>query len=203
MRWPDIGAAQAAVSDALGLTVTLRLVRRPLAPAELSAGERGIASRLGGQRLESWLLGRAALRAVLDGADTTRATFPAPGLSLTHGANLAVAARCAARAGGLGVDFEGWRPVDPRTARFYLADGEHADAAVDLLRLWTVKEALLKATLDNRAEGAVLLDYRVDDVGDVVGTATDGRGRRLRYVAGYLPEGPLAVAVPAAGGSGA
>ena len=58
---------------------------------------------------------------------------------------MAVAARCDGDQDGLGVDFEGWRPMDPRIARFYL----HPDERGDLLRLWTVKEAVFKATPGN------------------------------------------------------
>ena len=102
-----------------------------------------------------------------------------------------MAARCDEEGGqvGLGVDFEDERPVDPRVARFYLRDHEQGD----LLRLWTVKEALFKATPDNG--DATLLDYEVADPEALAGTATDRAGRRFRYSSGRLRQGWLTIAV--------
>jgi len=180
MRWRD---------EALGIPVELAATRSPAAVSDLLPGER--AQLPDGIRRGDWLRGRAALKLLLGLVDTSTVVFPHRALSLTHAAGLAVAARCGDGAGqvGLGVDFEGWRPMDPRAARFYLRDGEQGD----LLRLWTVKEALFKATPDNHR--ATLLDYEVTDPAARAGTATDRTGRGFRYSSTCLRQGWLTIAV--------
>lgn len=152
----------------------------------LTAGER--AQVPAGARAHDWLLGRAALKAHGIG-DTSIVAFPNRCLSLTHSAGMAVAARCDGTQAGLGVDLEGWRTIDPRAARFFLRPDEQGD----LLRLWTVKEALFKATPANA--GAVLVDYRVDDPQTLEGTAQDRHGRTFEYQSRRRPEGWLTTAV--------
>ncbi len=176
------------MSAVLGVGLEVRTASQPVSVADLSPGER--AQLPEGRRGHDWLLGRAALKQLLDGADTCRLSFPHRCLSLTHAAGVAVAARCR-DAAGVGVDYEGWRTVDPRAVRFFLQDHERHGA--DLLRMWTVKEALFKATPHN--DGAVFLDYAVADPTALAGTATDGTGRTFRYVSGRLPHGWLTVAV--------
>ena len=174
----------------------MEVVTEPLAVGELSAGERAAFDRLTGElRRRDWLLGRAALKRLLGGADTSTVRFPHPRLSLAHSGGVAVAAALdrGAPHAGLGVDFELWRAPDARTARFFLHADERPREASGLLRLWTVKEALFKATPANA--GAQLLDYRLDDPGAAAGTARDGRGNAFRYASGMLPAGPLSVAV--------
>jgi len=157
------------------------------APAtDLSPGE--LAALPDGPRRHDWLLGRAALKAHGIG-DTATVTFPHRCLSLTHSAGVAVAARCDGDQAGVGVDLEGWRAIDPRAARFFLAPDEHGD----LLRLWTVKEALFKATPANA--GALLVDYEVDDPLRMEGTAQDRHGRAFEYLSRRRPEGWLTIAV--------
>lgn len=167
--------------------VELAIARQPLDPADLAPGER---ARLpDGLRRHDWLLGRAALKALLGPLDTSSVVFPNRSLSLTHSAGVAVAARCDGPQAGLGVDLEGWRAIEPGTARFYLWPHEQGD----LLRLWTVKEALFKATPAN--DGAVFLDYEVDDPHALEGTAQDRHGRAFDYVSRRRPEGWLTLAV--------
>ncbi len=164
----------------------------PLTLDELSAGELAIYDGLAGVlRRQDWLLGRAALKGVLDGADTAGMTFPHPELSLTHAGRIAVAVAAEGEQVGVGVDFEPDRQTDPRMARFFLHEHERVDH--DLLRLWTVKEAMLKATPDN--DGAQLLDYHLHDPAAATGSATDRRGHTFRYRSTRLAEGPLTVAV--------
>lgn len=152
---------------------------------DLTAGE--LAGVPDGPRRRDWLLGRAALKASgID--DTSTVAFPNRCLSLTHSAGVAVAARCDGDQAGVGVDLEG-RAVDPRTARFFLRPGEHGD----LLRLWTVKEALFKATPANA--GAVLVDYALDNCEAISGTAHDRQGRTFEYLSRRRPEGWLTIAV--------
>ncbi len=173
----------------LEASLRLEATDTPLTVEELTVDER--AALPGGLRRGDWLLGRAALRLVLDGADTSAVRFPNRCLSLTHAGGLAVAAACAGGQAGLGVDYEGRRTVDPRTTRFFLHDDEAVGG--DLLRLWTVKEALYKSTLDNSS--AVLLDYRVVDPAATAGAATDRAGRTYRYGSDGWSGGWLTVAV--------
>jgi hypothetical protein len=178
MRWRE---------DALGVVVELAATTSPVAVDALTVGER--AQLPDGPRRGDWLRGRAALKALLDDDDTSTVAFPHRRLSLTHSAGMAVAARCDEGQDGLGVDFEGWRTIDPRAARFYLHDHEQGD----LLRLWTVKEALFKATPSNG--GAMLLDYRVADPCLLAGDAVDRGGRRFRYASRRRGDGWLTIAV--------
>lgn len=188
MRWPE-------VAGELGVPVRLHATTDPAPLTDLSPAER--AQMPGGTRRHDWLLGRAALKWLLGGADTSQLRFPNRCLSLTHGSGLAVAADAAGAQAGVGVDYEGPRTPDPRTARFFLREREQ-QLAGDLLRLWTVKEALFKATPGNA--GAVLLDYDVADPGTLAGTASDRAGRTFRYVSRPLHEGWLTVAVCDAAG---
>ena len=165
----------------------LAVATSPVAIDDLTPGE--LAQLPEGMRRHDWLLGRAALKAVLGIADTSVVAFPNRSVSLTHSAGVAVAARCDGPQAGLGVDLEGWQVIDPRTARLYL----HAQEQGDLLRLWTVKEALFKATPGN--DTAVFLDYEVDDPRALTGTALGGHGRTFEYVSVRRPEGWLTLAV--------
>jgi acyl carrier protein len=107
--------------------------------------------------------GRDALRlaAALAGlpGDPARFLFPHPRASVTHTERAGAAAVLLAGPGaGVGVDLEHDRTVQPRMARFYLRD---AEVGADLLRLWTVKEAMFKADPDNATR--LLRDYRTTD----------------------------------------
>lgn len=165
----------------------------------LTPGERAQWRALStGPRRRDWLLGRAALKQLLGaGADTSGLRFPHPRLSLTHAGGRAFAVHIAA-AGvvGTGIDYEPWNAAaDLRTARFFLRTSEQVavrDAAT-LLRVWTVKEALYKATPDNA--GAVLLDYELHDPRCARGSATGPRDERLRYASLVTSTGVLSVAV--------
>lgn len=125
--------------------------------------------------------GRTALRAVTP----HDVAFPHPTVSLTHAGGLAVAV-CTEGTAGVGVDHEPWRAVDPRMLRFFLTPD---DAPGDPLRLWTVKEALFKATADNGSY--VLTDFTVVDGS----TGRGPRGEHLTYATTDLPTGPLTIAV--------
>jgi hypothetical protein len=158
-------------------------------PAPLSTLTPGERARLpDGPRRHDWLLGRAALKAHGIG-DTSLVAFPNRCLSLTHSAGTAVAARCEGDQAGVGVDLGGWRTIDPRAARFFLRPQETGDR----LRLWTVKEALFKATPDNA--GMAFVDYALADAEAHEGTATDRHGRTFEYRSRRRPEGWLTIAV--------
>ena len=163
----------------------------PAAVEDLVPGER---ARLPtGRRRHEWLLGRAALKALLGIDDTSSLAFPNRSVSLTHAAGVAVAARCDGPQAGLGVDLEGWQDIDAGTARLYLHPHEHPHEQGDLLRLWTVKEALFKATPSNG--DAMFLDYEVEDPHPLGGVARDRHGRRFEYLSHRRPEGWLTLAV--------
>lgn len=184
------------------------------APVRLAAVRAGDACMAGAVDVPARALdrrrGRAALARVLDqlgrveSAEAVR--FPHPQLSLSHSGNWAIAAGCVS-AGGLGVDLEFARPMDPRAARFFLIANElnyvgalpRERQGVELLRLWTVKEAIFKACIGNG--GGLLADFCLDDPAAVVGAArrVDGSTFTARYVSIDLGEGWLAVALAATG----
>lgn len=188
----------AAACAHLGVVVRVSSARRPLPLAALVGGERarldGLASE---SRRRDWLLGRAALKALTaEGADTSQLAFPHPRLSLTHADGAAFAVRIDADVAGTGIDFERrGKGVDPRVSRFFLRPVEVAEAedADSLLRLWTVKEALYKATPDN-AEG-VLVDYQLADAKATLGTALGPGDEELRYASVMVAAGVVTVAV--------
>ena len=195
MRWPDPTAAEAALSAGLGVRITLRAATVPLTVEELSPGERAAWERLPGEgpRRRDWLLGRAVLKPLVDGADTAGVAFPHRTLSLSHSGPMAVAVSVDGDGGGAGVDLETRAEADPRAARFFLHEDEQTASPHDVLRLWTVKEALFKATPDNADRR--LLDYRVTDPSAATGTATDVAGRTFRYASGLLDRCRLTVAL--------
>lgn len=194
-RWPDLAAAERAVSIGLAAPMVLRGATSPVDLADLTGGERRQLPDAGSRRRQDWLLGRAALKQVVEGGDTSLVCFPHRCLSLTHAAGVAVAGRTDGDQAGVGVDYEGPHATDPRIAPLFLVEREREAAAGpdDLLRLWTVKEALFKATPDN--EGATFLDYELVEPAALAGEAEDGTGRRFRYVSGGLWGGRLTVAV--------
>ena len=179
----------------LVVPVLLRCATVPVDLDDLTAAERRQMPDAGGRRRQDWLLGRAALKQVVEGSDTSLVRFPHRCLSLTHAAGVAVAVRADGGQAGVGVDYEGPHIADPRIARLFLVERERNAAAGpdDLLRLWTVKEALFKATPDNL--GATFLDYEVAEPAALVGEAEDRTGRCLRYISGGFGGGWLTVAV--------
>jgi 4'-phosphopantetheinyl transferase EntD len=204
------------VTRLLGVPVRLTAATRPLDPAQLTDAEACRWRSLpAGPRRTEWLLGRRALHLLLEvlgrEGDSSGLSFPHPGLSLTHAGGIAVAAgvdTAAAGAGvavcGLGVDYEPRRSsVDSRLARLFLDTTEQAwvdrfgarGRGDEIMRLWTVKEALFKATPDNR--DVTVAAYAVEDP-----AATHGAARgpcpsasELGYASVDLPTGFLAVAL--------
>ena len=150
----------APFARALGLP--MRLAAAAEAADVLSPGERAALEKLKAERRrESWLRGRAALKALLGDIDTSTLRFPHPELSLTHTEDVAVAVACDG-AGGVGVDLE-IRPPSERAARRFLTESEFAASGGPdgWLRMWTVKEACFKADLKNK--GRTILEYASQD----------------------------------------
>ena len=188
-------------SARLGVELRLRRAGAPLSEHALTGGERRRWHTLPtGPRRRDWLLGRAALKALLPvGLDTSTLSFPHPALSLTHAGGVAVAVATGpgssgdvAAVAGTGVDHEPWRAVDGRAGRYFLQRHEHA-TSLGLLRAWTVKEALYKSVPANH--GDTLLDIALDDPDAPSGGASGPRGERLRYTVIDTAAGPVAVAV--------
>jgi 4'-phosphopantetheinyl transferase EntD len=142
---------------------------------------------------------------------------PPPGLegvpraiaSLTHAGGWAFAVAVVAaphpeRSGpsGIGIDFEPTSArLAPEAARFFLTRRElssfqRLSHQVDLLSLWTIKEACFKADPDN--DGHQLRDYQIADL-----TASRGRVGHphhpaqpdIRYVCRLSDLGPITLAV--------
>jgi 4'-phosphopantetheinyl transferase EntD len=183
--------------------VALKAVDQPAEIFDLTAGEREVALRLGDRRRRDYLLGRAALKQLLadSGGDATgsEVAMPHPCLSLTHGGGIAIAARsCAEPTVGVGVDWEPARAVDPAAARFFLTERESGaiDArSDDLLRLWTVKEALFKATPAN-GDLSLRMYETLDAAAELGEARLDGSGALVfRYGSWRVNSGFLSVAL--------
>jgi 4'-phosphopantetheinyl transferase superfamily protein len=190
--------AEQAIGQMLGIRAQLAISDVPAPIESLTPGELGQSRKFpSGPACLDWLRGRAALRAVLPrGYDTSRLQFPNRAISLTHAGDLAVAVRTDDDCEGIGIDFEPWGTrVDPRAAHLFLGPVERVGlrGPDGLLRLWTIKEALYKATPGN--QGCLLLDFEVHDTAASCGEATGPRGETLRYAALRLDRGSLAIAV--------
>ena len=197
------------LARAFGLELRVALAERALPRARLTRQERSILAAFGSTpRARSWRTGRAALKRLRafqgEPADTSAIRFPHPRYSVTHSRGYAAAvgapSGCAA---GIGIDLELLRPVDARAARFFLTAAERAwverlpsaRRAVELLRLWTIKEALFKADPLNRGMG--LADYSLAEPAADRGRVEIRRGSvlELRYLSHTLEAGFLSAAV--------
>ncbi len=139
--------------------------------------------------------------------------FPNPYLSLSHSGEYAIAAAAPGSGRGVGVDIEEERPVRKKMLRFFLsteeqrsllamadrsmADQERADQesapehpepsesdlSDEILRLWTVKEALFKSDLCNKSK--TLLSYEIENPQKYSGFAAfasaGDAGRKFKY----------------------
>jgi 4'-phosphopantetheinyl transferase superfamily len=150
---------------------------------------------------------RRALRIVrrsIGEGHQAKISFPHARFSISHaGATGAAVGVAPGATAGVGVDFEPIRQIDPATARFFLTEREQAWVAglssdrvsAELLRLWTVKEAVFKADLGNAH--ALVGDYEVEEPAAITGTARRVRGHALPCRYSTLEEdlGLLTVAV--------
>lgn len=195
----------------LGRSVRLAWAGDGVGAAKLSQGEMAQWQlRARGRGGQDWLRGRAALKALLgEGADTSSLVFPHRSLSLSHAGGVAVAVRSQEEGCGIGVDFEPQRSeLEAGVTRFFLSPQEAAaagGAVATLMALWTVKEALYKATPHNA--GLTLSDFELADATAACGEILGPRGEVLRYAAlevgpcagCAVPAGHLAIAVCTAG----
>jgi acyl carrier protein len=197
-----------------GTAVLAVWTRQPLHPDSLTRREGARFAALTGRvRREQWLIARHALRTLLGvlglPTDTAGYAFPHRRLSLSHVGGAAVAAGLAvpdADVAGVGVDLETFREARGATARFFLDDRERrwlgtvpeSARAAELVRLWTVKEALYKADPDNR--NAILRDYSTADPAAGSGPARrrPPHGTAFGYAAARFGDARLAVAVSGA-----
>jgi len=215
---PEAGRIPAAAFDqgrpadeayaAFGIRLVFAIACDPLPTGDLAPGERARYDALGhAPRRGEWLRGRAALKSVLrvlgNSEDTSLIAFPHACVSLTHSAGLAVAVGCGGSLGGLGglgIDYEARRPMRAGSERFFLTDSERLRLGQpgedDLLRLWTVKEALFKADPGNREAGRNLWSYEIPaSLHALIGAAKGPSGSSFRYFTSASPEGFLSVAL--------
>jgi 4'-phosphopantetheinyl transferase EntD len=189
------------LSNGLGVHVLVAVAREPAPDDALSAAERArLETFATDARRTEWRLGRAALKAVLraTGAsgETAGVVLPHPSLSLTHSGGIAVAVALEdAGAAGVGVDLERERAPRTAMARFFLSEDEEAHARpADLLRLWTIKEAVFKADLENA--GTTYRHYAVGfpAARGAASRESNGSAIRFAYATAELDGGPLCVA---------
>lgn len=140
----------------------------------------GIEAAAQPQRLLERKSARLALAEVLvelgeSPRDVENLKFPQRCLSISHSTGVAVACGVAERSAvrGLGIDVERARTVSARLGRFFLRDEEARTLGAvpneEVLRLWTVKEAIFKADPQNKDR--VLRHYRVQDLSQRSGRA--------------------------------
>ncbi|WOH39049.1 4'-phosphopantetheinyl transferase superfamily protein [Thalassotalea fonticola] len=165
-----------------GKHVSLKKCEQPLPLSQLSLNERKVYdSFLTQSRKTDWLKGRNALKELLlkngQSSDTQRLSFPNQAFSLTHNDGLAIAITMNDVA-GVGVDFEAWHKVKPQMAHWFLNNTEQSWLSTlsseqydkEFVRLWTVKEALFKAAMNN--EQLALIDFQLDQPSAMTGIAT-------------------------------
>jgi hypothetical protein len=208
---------RARVEHMLGIRIALAAACVPLPVSGLSPLERRCLDLVEHpRRREEWLRGRAALKAMLRELgcpeDTSGLRFPHARFSLTHSSGIAVAVGiCGEDGSGIGIDYEGRRPVPPEAARFYLTEAEIQGVNLRdeeaLIRLWTVKEAMYKADMNNRERlrsPAWLWTYATSGSpvawsGQGLGPAFGGGPKHYRYASTRSGGGLLSVAVAVSG----
>ncbi len=170
-----------------GIRLLLAEARKPLDPLDLTPGEQEIWHTLSKVREPSWLLGRAALHALLPrlgrAKDSSLLKFPEAQVSLTHTSYEALAVGTSEAICGIGIDCEDDKTVKRAALRFFANEAERAaiDDDASALRLWTIKEALYKADADNGQE--TLISYRLAKPQAAEGEAYSREGRLFRYIA--------------------
>lgn len=158
------------------------------------------AVRARSSRHREWIAARIALQSILPrGRSAVAEHFPSPDTSLSHSHGRSVALFVTGGA-GCGVDIEHSRAMKAGAERHFLTAAERKTLSpkVDLLLLWTIKEAVFKA--DPANAGRVLCSYQLDTL-DSCGNARrlDRETLRFRYAACVCDAGwRIAVAVATA-----
>lgn len=193
----------------LGVALKVAISSEAVAIDRLTLRERAHLGELAtSPRRLSWLKGRSALKRLLNSLgedeDTGGIGFPNSRFSLTHSGDFAVAlGTSSAELKGVGVDLEMNRPLRSETACFFLGEPEQAwvmnfDESLrtkNLLRLWTIKEALFKS--DPRNLERWFSDYRIEAPAGASGRAVvrGDEAQEFRYLCFEVEEGFLSVAV--------
>jgi phosphopantetheinyl transferase len=159
-------------------------------------------------RRASWLKGRVALKNLLaslgQSSDTSNIHFPNPRFSLTHSGEYAVAiGALTSTLHGIGIDLEFYRNLHHDAARFFLNPQEQewlmrleeSVRSRELLRLWTIKEAVYKSYPGNR--GATLADFVLEHPEKQSGTALlpGAASSEIHYCSLLLTQGVLSAAI--------
>jgi len=181
------------LSQSIGLPMLVSVCSSPAELGDLTMSELGQFGQIRSTaRADSWLIGRAALKKICLRSglspETSAIGFPNKQISLSHSGGTAVAIFCRSeKTSGIGIDFEIARPVRRESARFFLIDCEReyieqlGDESIceELIRLWTVKEAIFKADPDNSSTG--LREYCIAQPNAFSGIASIGGGRSKTF----------------------
>ena len=194
-----------ALSENLGTEIIVVRTKEEIDPTRLHQGERNRLSDLRFEkRRRDWLLGRKALKEILltlgENSDTMGVTYPGSRVSLTHAGQIAYAAATPEKDHGIGIDYEPFRDLDTRVARWFLTDEEsewfnvrpETDRSSELVRLWTVKEAAFKCHPDNGR-----LSFRDISINEPSGNVcvAAAAGRRIKIAIEACGSGYLSVAI--------
>ena len=200
--FPGILALERFFSLKLGTPIRLRIedCRNP-APAEASWDLRRRVHETGRTTLGRMLVQARQGRVF----QARRMKFPQHSYSISHCRETVFCALATdRRIHGLGVDLELDRAIPPTADRLYLSEREQrileagsAYSNTDLLRVWTVKEALFKADMENRRRGW-LFSYECFDPCRISGRAwvrSKPAANRFRFASIPFRSGYLSLAV--------
>lgn len=201
---------ESRLSEQIGVACFVEASDSPEPLSSLTPEERRRVESFGSSpRAESYRRGRSALRALLArlGENPKNSfAFPHPRFSITHSGSVAIAFGISGQTrSGAGIDYEASARVSGKAERFFLRSEERRwlrrlgspAARKQRLRLWTVKEALFKADLEN--VDTFLLDYATSDPSVASGWAESSATRldrgAWRYASLEVGEGVLTAAV--------
>lgn len=181
----------------LGLNCKFAIVDYCLLEQDLTETQKAKFSQIKNTpKVFSWLKGKAALRELL-GENNNLNFFPHSKISLTHSGNYALAIQALdQKIQGIGLDFEKNRILRKKAAKFFLSQNEinwlnelpEEKISKNLLRLWTVKEALFKADLNQTKFN----NYFIENPQNLIGTALKHNSKEvynfasLELFGGYL-----------------
>lgn len=200
---------QHEIKKELGIRVRVAISRETIADNRLTPRElQHLKEFEASPRLDSWLRGRSAFKRLLayfgENEDTSDISFPNSRFSLTHSGDYAVAVGTdSPQLLGIGIDLEVNRLPHPESARFFLSPAESGWVTgleetvrpMDLLRLWTIKEAVYKSDPDNHRRG--LVDYMLEDPRKRSGRTfvPKEKSPEIRYACFPLEHGFLSLAI--------